>query len=311
MTENNPVISKNITEIFKLMNSNKDKQFTKSESDTLQNQNPQTTIDTVTQEANRTVCRLLNIQIREFFDNIYIPFSHFKSEEWDISDVLNRNDDVLFYNENFMSDNVNEKHFYDVFDKYVKMIEEIMNPNSALMIFLKKWTDMSDIRWKSTLGKSYLKSILTGQEYDCISPIYIVNYYIGLTKKYQNMPDKAKVQDQIKTDIESHLDDIMKKVKRETNKFKRAYHKIVDAYVYQHPVDSIDEDNLNNEKQTYVKDFICTVILAIVDFADKLIDLHIYKIHPIVLDVIDYYLPLDELNHYDLEEHDGRKMYII
>ncbi|AYV85070.1 MAG: hypothetical protein Satyrvirus3_1, partial [Satyrvirus sp.] len=49
-------------------------------------------------DENKIICKLINIQFKEFFDNIYIPFKFFKYENWKINKVLYDNEDALFYN---------------------------------------------------------------------------------------------------------------------------------------------------------------------------------------------------------------------
>lgn len=176
------------------------------------------------------------------------------------------------------------------------MIEDIFSPDSKLYNFLKKWTDTSGIKWKSNGEKSYLKSILTNRKYQVISPLYITSIYCEYIKKYENNYDKFNGI------FEKHLNNIIINFKNECKKFKKQYNEIVDSYVYEHP--------LTNDP-SYVLGFINSVILAILIFAEKLIELNIYAIHPIVVQLIEYYTPLDEINQYDPSENHGKKLCII
>ncbi len=138
-------------------------------------------------EQNWVVCRLINLQLKEFFDDIYIPFYCFKQNEWKISKVLYDNEDALFYNELFFTLNDNMK-FHEVFAKYIAMIEEIMTKDNQLYVFLKKWTDKTNVRWKANLNSqnSYLKSILIDRRYQIISPSYMTDLYCELGKQYRD-----------------------------------------------------------------------------------------------------------------------------
>lgn len=247
-------------------------------------------------EQNKTICRLLNIQLREFYDDIYIPYTFFK-DDWNINKILYNNEDILFYNKKYLTKDDEEK-FYQVFDKFILLLDEIFFPNSKLLIFLKKWTDMSGSRWKSNGSKSYLKSIITDKKYQFISPAYIANIYCDYSKRYRDNVDK------IKSEMENHLDNMIKRIRKEIKEFNNLYNEIVSSYVYEYPL-IIDGKNI------YVMGFINSIIMAILDFAEKLINLNVYAIHPIINDIIEYYTPLDVINQYDPSENNNKKIFII
>ena len=247
---------------------------------------------------NKTICRMVNIQLRDFFDDIYIPYHYFRKAEWKISKVLYNNEDSLFYNEKYLTPE-DKNRFYEVFDKFVNMIEEILSTENKLHTFLEKWTDTSDIRWRSLPTKSYLKSVLTKKEYQVISPLYVTNLYCELNAKYKD--DKK-----VKKILEDHLDEVIKNVKKEMREFKKIYNSIVDSYTYEYP---LDESECTSD--IYVKGFINSVILASLDYVEKLLDLNIYAVNPMVMDIIGFYTPLNEINTYDPSENDGRKLYIV
>lgn len=254
--------------------------------------------NSVETEENRTVCRLLRIHLDEFFSDINIPFKYFRDENWCIHKVLYDNDDILFYNKTYMTDEDNER-FDEIFGKFIDMLEDIMNPKNKLTIFLKKWTNMSNpSTWKCNDTRSYLKSLLTQKKYQYISPQYTTNLYCELCDKYPNDADK------IKEKITAHLDDIVQTVRKEVRDFRKIYNEIVSSYTYEYPIKSQDKD-------IYILGFMNSIILTILSFAEKMIELHVYAIHPIVNSVIEYYTPLDEINLYDPSDNDGRKIFII
>ena len=244
---------------------------------------------------NKIMCRLINIQLREFYDDIYIPYNFFKDGEWNISKILYNNEDSLFYNKKYLTKE-DEERFYHVFSKYVTMLEDIFSPDNRLQVFLRNWTDMNHDKWKTNGTKSYLKSILTDRKYQVISPLYVVNIYCECAKKFNNDRDK------IKNKLESHLDDIVKNIKKEARLFKEQYHQIVSAYVYEHPIEN---------DTSYILGFINSIILLILDFAEKLIDLNVYAVHPIVQQIIEYYTPLDEINTYRSSDNTNKKLCIV
>lgn len=253
--------------------------------------------DDIQKKENKTICRLLNIHLREFFDDIYIPYNFFRNDGWDISKILYKNEDILFYNKKYLTKE-DEERFYQVFDKFIMMLEEIFSVNSKLFIYLKNWTDMSGSKWKTNGSKSYLKSILTNKKYQYISPAYTTNIFIQISKKYSNDIDKIKLE------VENHLDGLIKSIRKELRLFKKIYNEIVTSYVYEYPIDT-------KEKNMYILGFINSIILSIMDLSEKLIELNVYAIHPIVDEIIRYYTPLDIMNQYDPLEYGGRKLYIV
>lgn len=245
----------------------------------------------------KTICRLLRLHISDFFDNIYIPFKFFERDEWDISKVLNENEDCLFYNEDYLTDD-DQTRFYQVFYKYIRMIEDIMCENNELIKHLKKWTDMSKTRWSERKSKSYLKSLLDKKNYQMISPLHIVNIFIECSEK--NREDTTKII----SEVEEKLNSIVKQMKTVIREFRGCYRGIIDSYVYEFPLNP-------DEKEAYIKGFINSIIMTIVDYTDALVNLGIYAVHPIFRDIIEHYLPLDEINTYDPEEHLGKKLSIV
>lgn len=251
-----------------------------------------------TPDSSQDMCRMLRLQLRDFYDDIYIPYEYFRDSQWKINKVLYDNEDCLFYHENYVAEEDKEK-FYSIFHKYVSMIEEIMLPENKLSIFLKKWTDKSGPRWKIRTMQSYLKSLLTHKDYQIISPLYITHYYCELYQKYRN-------DDKIKTEVENHLSDIVSSTRIAVKKFKINYHIIINSYVYEYPL-----SHPEISAETYVLGFLNSVFLEILDFIDALLDLNIYSIHPIISELIDFYIPLEYIITYDPKENNNRKLCIV
>lgn len=248
-------------------------------------------------EENRTVCRLFNLHMSDFYDNIYVPFRFFKKGGWDIVKVLNNNEDSIFFNKLYLPGKDLDR-FYDVFDKYITMIEDIMSPDSLLISYLKNWTDMSGIKWKENKNKSYIKLILSKTKYSIISPLYIINLFHQLKKTYENNTPK------IKSTLEEKLDEVVKEARTIKKEFKKIYSEIIDMYVYEYPLDEASSEN-------YVKSFINTILTTIFDYAEKLIDINIYAIHPIFIGISNDFLPLDEINSFDPSENSNKNLYIV
>lgn len=231
------------------------------------------------QKRNRMICEMINLHLNEFFDDIYIPFDFFKENDWKIRKVLYDNEDALFYHSKYLI-NDDENRFYEIFDKYVSMIEEILSPtpNNKLYIYLKKWS--------SGYNNEFLKSLIL-DDYQVISPLYTTNLYC----KYRHKYDDAH---KLRNKIQHHLDKIIKSMKKEIKTFKHQYFRIVDRYVAEFPIDG--------DNTSYISGFINSVILEILNLAEKLINLHIYAIHPIISEIVNHYFPLDRITESDSKQ---------
>ncbi len=248
-------------------------------------------------EKTKTMGRLIRIHIRSFFDNIYIPFKFFNNEEWVLEEILDKNKDVLFYHEDYISE-ANKKIFENIYSKFRNFLFEIFSTGTTFCNFLKKWTDMSDQKWKNNNTVSYLRKILSDEKYEYISPIHVTNLYFDISKK-----NKGNV-DVIKKELENQLNKINLQTKKETKKFKNTYHKLLTAYVINYPI------NIHDCRQ-YSIDFLNLVYVEICKFIDTLLDMHVYGFHPIIEDVVEDYTPFDFMYQYDKEDHDDREILVV
>jgi len=203
----------NIMDLFKMLNDKKQIATESNPDDSIDHSVCPTNGDPIIEENNHTICRMMNIQLKEFFNHIFIPYSYFKNDNWRISKILYNNEDVLFYNENYLAESDKPK-FYEVFDRFIIMIEEILSTNTKLYSFLKKWTNTNKMRWCNNSDRSYLKSVLTDRDYGLISPTYVTNIYCDLSKKFQNF-------NKTKEELELHLNEIINQVNKEIKIFKK------------------------------------------------------------------------------------------
>jgi hypothetical protein len=286
--------SMNIVDMFRALEE-KEKIITHILSDDSQTDTSQMQID------HRAVCRLLNVNIDDFFNNIYVPFTYFKNGNWDILAVLYKNTDALFFNESYMAAEDKER-FNVIFEKYVEMMNKIFSPTSPLVSYLKKWTNMGRGKWTAIKVNSHLKSLLNDEKYNVLSPVYIIECFAKLNRS-DNETGKKNME-YIKKAHKMELNENMKKVKLEIKKFRQTYHEIVTSYVYEHPLDY-------TFGSSYIIGFVNTIILAIMDLAEALIPLNVYAIHSIVMDIISLYTSLDSVNQYNPTDYNGRDLYIV
>lgn len=262
----------NINEIISDQNNERPSELTNN----LQSVNELTTKTNMASTiSNRKMCELLNLHLKRFYNYIYIPSKIFRKNKWNIDKILYDNEDVLFYNTKFIPSS-DEERFYEVYDKFISMLGEILDPTNKLYEFLERCSDN-----KSPV---YLKRLLTGRKYKYINPSYIVGTYVKMKGLYKDDID------QIKSNIEKHLDEIIDKIEIETKEFQSEYDEILKSYVYEYPSDINIED-----KNLYILGFINSVIISILNFAEKLIDLNVYAVHAIIVQLTENDIPLEEI----------------
>lgn len=257
--------------------------------------------------ANYTSCRLINMHMRKYFDDIYVTYRMFRDGEWDVSKVLYQNEDILFYSKRFVP-NQDRSLFDPVFTKYVSMLENIFDQRNMLMAYLRMWTDMSKPRWKANNKKSYLLNLINGK-YRIIDPSYTVTVFHDNRLQYAARPGSSKKtiarsMALIQTKTEEHLNQIMSNVNRILRVFNRNYKRLVNTYVYGH-------SSKETTRELYLKALLNCTSLSIFEVADKLIDQHIHAVHPLINDIIEYYTPIDDLLTYNPADHGGKPLLIL
>lgn len=226
---------------------------------------------------NERICKLISSHLEYFFDFIYIPIDHFSTENWKIKEVLYENKDVLFYDKKYLS----HDQFRDVFDKYISMLENIFSPFGKLIFYIEQWNYLAD--------ENLLKRLIVHKKYRYISPSYIANIYDDSIKKEKYWEVEKKLSE--------HLDGIYHAAKKEMVQFKKHFLSIIMYHVYWFP--------FRTNKLLEI------VIKFILNLTEKMVGLNVYAIHPIVNNVVEFYLPLEEIIEYDLESNDGRELVIV
>ncbi|AUV58546.1 hypothetical protein [Bandra megavirus] len=245
------------------------------------------------QEKNKKICRLLKKYIKNFYDNIHIPYHFFRENKWNINKTLNNNEDVLFYNEEFLTSSDSDR-FYEVFDKYILLMDDIFYPKNTLNSFFKK---ISKIDVDDNNIAKYLIHIFNSKKYRFISPEYVINKYFDYKNNFDNEHD-------IQTQLNDHLNEIMDKVRNHVKNFKIIYHEILSHFISERPMDQ-------NLQKKYVINFINSVLISICDFCEKIIELNIYAFHPIVLNIIESTLPLDDIFLHEPEKYRNKNMIVV
>ncbi len=154
------------------------------------------------------------------------------------------------------------------------------------------------IRWTAKKTNSFLKTLINSDDYYIISPEYIVSQFLEIKKSCPNKNFK-----EIQKNLKEHLNEILQTAFEYIDNFRMSYNEIVSSYVYEHPLEYKFGSN-------YVKGFINTIILLIIDLVDDLISLHVYAIHPIISDIINVYTPLDIVNEF-FNDNNNKELYIV
>jgi len=223
---------------------------------------------------NKKICQLLGTHFDRFYDNIGVEIKLFRRENWNFMQVIADNEDVLFYNEQFMSD-TNKLKFCLVFPKYISLVKQNFLTTSNLFVFLNN-LHISD-------KTNYLKNIMIDKKFCLISPSYIMELYVHYLTLYKRQHHV------IQRKMEAKLLNILKCTMTNIYQFADQYELLVDVYVREFPItkQSID-DHKNN--------FLHNVFDMILNFIDKLVDLNIYAIHPIIDNVTSFHMPFDVMN---------------
>jgi len=245
---------------------------------------------------NKSICFMLKRNFPDFYDRIYVPFKLFREGEWNISKVLRQNMDALYHNEEFVT-NIDVARFDNVFGRYLDLIKKVFETDTQLEKYM--------IQWKERRNETYLKKIIKGSKYNIITPFYLADIHKRLFVKYKTDTEKfdKKYTRKLNETIESY--------RFEKKEFREKFNELLDAYVYEYPIESPTMNSDKNLAEMYTKGFVNGMILAILDFADKLLDLRIYAIHHVVKSVINSYLPLDDINLLDPEDKDYVAIMII
>ncbi|AKI80038.1 hypothetical protein QJ850_gp661 [Acanthamoeba polyphaga mimivirus] len=245
--------------------------------------------------SSRKLCFLIKRYIKDFYGYIYIPYDYFKRDDWDIHKTLNDNEDMLFYNQEFVDKNDKDR-FYEVFDKFTELLGEIFSIDGNLCNCLYNFPSIRELKINKNSTESFLFALFNSRKYFYISPAYKLQLYYKYSDKCDGEELVGKILEKLNTIISS--------VKKEMKVFANIYENIITSYVYEKPFEQ--------EKQnSYVKGFVNSILLEIIELSDKLIKLHVYGIHTLINEVIEYYLPMDEYNNFDSEKHDGRKIVIV
>lgn len=227
--------------------------------------------------SNERICRLISSHIEHFFDFIYIPIDYFSTENWKIKEVLYDNKDALFYDQKYLS----YDQFHEIFDKYISMLENIFSSSGKLIFYIEQLNYLANA--------NLLKRLIVHKKYRYISPSYIANIYDASIRKEKYWDVEKKLSE--------HLDGIYSTAKKEMVQFKKHFLSIIMYHVYWFP--------FRTNKLLEI------VIKFILNFTEKMLGLNIYAIHPIVNNVVEFYLPLEEIIEYDLENNDGRELVIV
>lgn len=267
---------------------------------------------------NRSTCRSIKSNYPKFYDNIYVPFNFFRNGGWNVKKVLLENPDAFFYNEEYIT-NLDKPRFDEVFNKYVETICEMFNESKMFNKSLLKWTSFE--------RKTLLKRAINTPEYMCINPVYIGKELHKLNSKY-GKENTSK----IKNNLCKILDKVVDKLKEEKRKFRKIFLGLLNSYYVEYPINDIvdliqnpDEKkkyiNIDDKKDTqinhiYSKGFINGVIMAILDFAERLIEINVYAVHKIVNDIVNFYISLDSIvmdidSDTDDDERDMRDLVIM
>jgi len=218
------------------------------------------------------ICRLLRIHIVDFFESIHIDYNKLKYQGWNTSRLIEDTKVYFYYHPSF--DQELQTEFNRVFQKYIVLLSEIINPENKLAEILLKNTDTTAGYWKQKESISKILDILDSDEYLGISPSHIINIYLEICM--DNPPDRKEA-------LITRLDAIVDQRKQAVRNFCRG----VKSTLLQHMCRDYQYGEINNLSSD--------VIREILTFMEILIDLKIYRISDMIEDNIHKYLDPNDI----------------
>uniref|UniRef100_A0A6C0CAX5 Uncharacterized protein n=1 Tax=viral metagenome TaxID=1070528 RepID=A0A6C0CAX5_9ZZZZ len=238
-------------------------------------------------KANKEICLLLRKYFKEFYNNIYVPIDFFKMNNWNVTEVLTDNIDVLYYNDKYFRKN--DKIFSVVFAKYVDLVKKNFSSNSNLKMLLSEFPI-----------DTHFKEIISCRKYKFISPAYIADLYISCRDDSEQLKMMIKI-----------LDILFDEIKIKMSSFVDEFAKCFDDYVRLAPLNIGIGVNNTKIMQNYNQSYINDLSMIILNFAQELINMNVYAIHSLVNRVISIDFPYDIINQYDPEENNDRELIVI
>jgi len=203
-------------------------------------------------KANKEMCLLLRKYFKEFYNNIYVPIDFFKMNDWNITEVLTDNVDVLYYNDKYSKKN-NDKNFFIVFGKYVDLVKKNFSLNSNLHMLLSELP--IDICFKN---------IILCPKYRFISPAYIADLYISCREDADQLKMMIKI-----------LDILIDQVKNKILSFADEFTKSFDNFIYLTPLKANNYRIIQNYNQIYINNLLNMIWI----FSHELVNMNIYAVH--------------------------------
>lgn len=230
-------------------------------------------------DENKKMCTLVRKHLRHFYDNIYVPMQFFKTNDWNISQVLSDNVDVLFYNEDYIRKR-NHKTFNSAFRRYTNLIQKNLNTDSNLYALLSE-----------TPLDPQFKIIVACNKYRFISPAYIADLYVSC------QGDKEQLRTMI-----NMLDILIDRLQAKMIIFLEEFAKSFEEYVDTAPLDGT---------RAHTRSYINDLMMMICSFTKELVNMNIYAVHVLVYRIVSEKFPFDIINQYNPDECDDRPLIIV
>lgn len=227
---------------------------------------------------------LLKLHVPDFYNNIFIPHSFFKNNNYDIMTTIQENNDSIFYVEKYIQPEEIQRFNY-VFEQYAIILSRNFTTDDNLIKFLRKWTCQNISPWRANKKQTRLKKLLNNPKIYYFSPHYIIKLYCD---NYYSVHD---INTAI-TNTKKKLYSIAAHIAQETRSFQQKYQNLINHFVYQNEYQDMD---YSQKTQILMQD----IMKLILDLSEKLIKYDIYAINSLISNIINCYTPINCLNNND------------
>lgn len=246
---------------------------------------------------NRNMCDYLENNTNYFFSGIGLEKRDFRRYNWHIKKALCDCPEIMFYIKQYLPTE-DEARFTQVFEKHVNTILRLFDPNynKNFYDFLSK-KEFANFINDPDVKKPVIIRLMNRHALKYHDPLYLYNLY---NEVVNNRESDVSRKNAIKT-LNAIINDNKMRIQEEKDKFMKTFVEIIDYYYYENSFETSIEDSI-------VESMGCmnSILLLIINFVEKLNELHVIGIYEIINNMTDSHIPLEAMIQYQM----GRKRKI-
>ena len=239
--------------------------------------------------------KIFKLHFPWMLDRIPINYKHLRDNYWNIKCVMEQYWELFYYNSDIFDDDMIKKT-EEIQEKYSGLLSENFTCKSNLykILMMSTITKNNKMRIDSN-KKSLVKDLIRDDEYDFLSPVFILEIYKNKLK--------IKSEDREKY-VRLKLDKHVEKINTRCKKFKYELILICRKYILHMPVKITD---IKKYQYSHVKN----MHNCILSVCEDLIDLKVITFNYLIDDFIMEKLDLFEIIIYDPEQNENKKILMI